>query len=65
MELSQEAEDYALRKKQIGLLKPDTRLVFEQTPIPESVRQAITERLKTPYPKEIKDAYDQWAKTGS
>ena len=59
IELSQEAEDHALLKKQTGLLQPNTRLAFEQIPIPESVRQAITERLKTPYLKEIKDAYDE------
>ena len=57
-ELSQEVEDHALLKKQIGLLEPDTRSVLEQIPIPESVRQAIKERPKTPYPKEVKDAYD-------
>ena len=38
IESSQEAEDYALLKKQIGLLQPDTRLVFKQIPILESVR---------------------------
>ena len=59
VESSQEAEDHALLKKQIGLLQPDIRLVFEQIPILESVRQVITERLKTPYLKEIKDAYDE------
>ena len=59
VESSQEAEDHALLKKQIGLLQPDARLAFEQIPIPESVRQAITERPKTPYLKEIKDAYDE------
>ena len=35
---SQEAEDHALLKKQIGLLQSDTRSVFEQIPMPESVR---------------------------
>ena len=39
VELSQEAEDYASLKKQTGLLKrPIVRSVFEQTPMPESVR---------------------------
>ena len=59
VESSQGAEDHALLKKQIGLLQPDTRLAFKQIPIPESVRQVITERLKIPYLKEIKDAYDE------
>ena len=63
VELSQEAEDHALLKKQIGLLQPNTRLVFEQIPILESVRQVITERLKIPYLKEIKNAYDEQANT--
>ena len=62
-ESSQEVEDHALLKKQIGLLQPDKRLVFKQIPILESVRQVITERLKIPYLKEIKDVYDEQANT--
>ena len=47
MESSQEAEEHASLKKQTGLLKrPEARSVFEQIPMPESVRQAIDEEAK-------------------
>ena len=60
MESSQEAEDHALLKKQTGLLKgPEARSAFEQIPMLENVRQAIEERPRIPYLKEIKDAYDE------